>query len=609
MALVIKYVSQPYAGREIVIPDEQDEVKFGRATSADVGFPMELDIVSRDHFRLRREVGTFKFVVSRELPVFVRGRPVLDGEELDAITEIQLSGPGGPRLRIEQVGEAGSNLARTQVLKRGQDIGDVAADAKSGGRRLAAWLGVVALAALAAAGGYFMLGRDIAGVRAEIPSIADQLAKTSAAAAGRIDMAAIVAKNKESVYQVQLRLPSGLVTSTGTASVVQLPDGSKALATNAHVAEMAIKAARDPAMAGMKVFVVQPKGPEYPALEVVRAEMHPAYEMHDAWTMKMTALSAARANQRIEPINGYDVGLLFVAEPEKLATPLTYASRDRMKALRTGDPLLLVGYPAEGLRGTDKARPEPTSQTGIVTSMTTFYLYRGSDEDDQLIQHSVPATGGASGSPMFNAKGEVVGFLNAGNIADVSSTGARMPSAALVNYAMRADLLLDMLDGSAAGKLDLYRQQMAEAEKRYAKSPEDYIADITTLFAAGVAGDAKAATEVSDIEIAMDQALPGTQGGRYGARELTLEPGMVYLVVAMSADGRPITVALLDAAQKIVGAGPNYAYVSHAVLNNAEAKLPKVLWAVIDIASAAGQGAPAAGKVRVRVYKAPIRQG
>lgn len=609
MALIVRYLSQPYAGREIVIPEAQDEVRFGRAAEADIGFPVELDIVSRDHFRLRREVGVYKFVISRELPVFSGGRPVLDGEELDAVTEIQLSGPNGPRLRIERQGEAASNLAKTQVLKRGQDIGDIAIATKAGGRRQAQWLVGLGLAAAVLAGGYFWLSRDLGSINATLPSIAEQVAHADAAASGRIDAAGIAARNKESVYQVQLRLASGLVAGTGTASVVQMPDGTKALATNAHVAAMFLGLAKDPSKAGARVFVVQPKGPDYPELEVVGAVEHPAYELQGAFIERMAMLSAARVQQSIRPMSGYDVGLLFVADPSKLGTPLTYASREKIAAIRTGEPLLMIGYPAEGLRGTDQNRPEPTTQAGIITAMTTFYLFKGSDADNQLIQHSVPATGGASGSPMFNVDGEVVGFLNSGNVADVSSSGARMPSAALVNYAMRADMLLDMVDGTAESKLPHAKEQMAEAEARYALPPEAVVADIATLFGAEIAGDSKGAIQIVDTELALDQALPDSVAGRYVARELNMEPGFAYLVLAASLDGRPVNALMLGPGGDVLGRGADFAYLSYVVFDNSRKGLPKLLWAVIDVGSV-NAAAPAAepGKVRIRILKARAKQ-
>ena len=54
----------------------------------------------------------------------------------------------------------------------------------------------------------------------------------------------------------------------------------------------------------------------------------------------------------------------------------------------------------------------------------------------------------ASGSPIFNANGEVVGILSAGNIIGQINleTGkpARAPSAVLVNFAQRIDVLRDI---------------------------------------------------------------------------------------------------------------------------------------------------------------------
>ena len=70
-----------------------------------------------------------------------------------------------------------------------------------------------------------------------------------------------------------------------------------------------------------------------------------------------------------------------------------------------------------------------------------------------LIRHNLPATGGASGSPIFAPNGEVVGILFAGNIlldsyckekqkAAKKDPGiCRMPNAAMINFAERADLL------------------------------------------------------------------------------------------------------------------------------------------------------------------------
>lgn len=601
MALVIKYLSQPAAGKEITIPDDVAEVRFGRAMEAEIGFPAELDIVSRDHFRLRKELGSYKFVISRDHPVYSGGRALLDGEELDKVSEVQLSGPTGPRLRIERMSEAQSNIPKTRVLTGGQDIGDFAESTAKGRRRLARGLGLVTLLVAAVAAGYFLLRSDINAIQAEIPSISQQLANANAAAAGKINAASIIASAKESIYEVQLQTPTGTMIGNGTASVILLPDGTKALATNAHVAELYEQVLHDPAKKGMKLVVVQPKAPDYPQLLVTGAKIHPAWGPFNQAIDRILRKVVAKAAQDVKPILGYDVALLFVEDPTKLGEPLKYASIEKIKALRTGDPLLQIGYAAEGLRGTDAKRPEPTSQAGIVTAMTTFYLYKSNDDDDVLVQHSVPAAGGASGSPMFNADGEVVALLNAVNVADVARDGARMTSAALVNYAQRADLLLDLVNGQADAKMPTYLKQMVEAEDRLTKTPEQIEQDLVNVLGLQ-GGSQKGVKQIASFEVEVNQKLPDAPNGLYVGRVLKLDPKFSYLFLAISEDKRPIAMIGLDGTQKPVVGGPDTSYVSFLLFSNTELKLPQLLYAVLDVSSM-GPEAVQPGKVKIVVYQ------
>ncbi len=564
MGLVIKFLGQPYPGREVTIDDTKDEVKFGRGVDCDVGFPEDMAIVSRDHFALRRELGGYKFVINREKPVFLNGRPVYDDQDLPKSAEIQLSGPTGPKLRLERTDGGPSNQIKTEILKPQKDLTEVVRDTSSrGNRTLGLVAGVAALVAVLGAGGYFItkglqddvgtLGGDVAGIKEQLVSITKDLPEIkaqAAAAAGATpaNLAAIIEKNKESVYMVSIQLPSGSRMGGGTASVVQLPDGTKALATNSHVADIVKEIEGDPRLAGAKLVVTQPKGPDYSTLVVTRVQKHPGYDAFNAWQEKYFYKAQTLSAARMEFVPGFDVALLYVDQPEKLGTPLTYASREEMASLKAGEQLVLIGYPMEQLKGTDAARPEPTSQTGIVTSVTTFFLSRENAKHDLLVQHSVPATGGASGSPMFNTKGEVVAFLNAGNIIIYQTPDGgtmRQPSGALVNYAQRADMLLDLAEGKADALMPDYLASFDKAENDLTKTPEVFIADLVQLFGQEM-GDQKNVTKVAEVEGVMDTPIPWLENRLGAGAEIEItEPGL-YVIAGASLDKRIIQTSLYE---------------------------------------------------------------
>jgi S1-C subfamily serine protease len=95
----------------------------------------------------------------------------------------------------------------------------------------------------------------------------------------------------------------------------------------------------------------------------------------------------------------------------------------------------------------DVRNPVATMQSGIITATTDYWLTPAPFERRFSVQHNLGATGGASGSPIFNSRGEVVAILNAGNIiGTISHDGnvVRAPSAVMVNYAQRVDLLRDI---------------------------------------------------------------------------------------------------------------------------------------------------------------------
>ena len=64
-----------------------------------------------------------------------------------------------------------------------------------------------------------------------------------------------------------------------------------------------------------------------------------------------------------------------------------------------------------------------------------------------LLRHNLPATGGASGSPIFNKDGEVVALLFSGNVHVKFQNGElveRTANAAQINFGVRVDMMEGM---------------------------------------------------------------------------------------------------------------------------------------------------------------------
>lgn len=219
----------------------------------------------------------------------------------------------------------------------------------------------------------------------------------------------------------------------GTAWAV----GDHVLATNSHVA----KPVGEILQKGGDVYVVLNKNPDK-KFRITQAVFHPLYE--GAHTNMDGHESAVPA---------YDVGLLVVKE--KLPVAFHIAPQSELKNLRSGYRVAYLGFPSEGMAGggVDPRNPVATMQSGIVTSVTDWWLSKADFDKALLVQHNLAATGGASGSPIFNASGDVIALLSAGNIIgqvqvgpDGSAQVIRAPSAAMVNFAQRADLLQEFID-------------------------------------------------------------------------------------------------------------------------------------------------------------------
>ena len=69
--------------------------------------------------------------------------------------------------------------------------------------------------------------------------------------------------------------------------------------------------------------------------------------------------------------------------------------------------------------------PNPVLQFGRVTALSDYFLFSADKPNALLIENSLPATGGASGSPIVDGSGKVVAILSGGTV-DIRD-GGRAP--------------------------------------------------------------------------------------------------------------------------------------------------------------------------------------
>jgi hypothetical protein len=440
MTLKISVIDGPTQGEVHEFGDEVELVEIGRDPDhCKVVFPPNFTSIGRRHVSVRKIGGRYKLESNLQNPVLIDGRDAFDEEPLTRSQEVQL-GRGGPRLKIETTflnalpatDPGGGQLAPSaRAARQRRALGGILAAV------------VVLVVALAGVAGYvywteYQSEQRLTALVAEMEKV-DEDAPVAAPASNDLspDTLATVA---QSVYLVMIRDASGRVTPQATAWVVA--DG--VLATNAHVAAIA-----DELTPGQTLVVRGTTAP-YDIIEIERAVKHPDWERFNAqWVEQSPVRVGAGESTNFVDLSylGYDVGLLYAVPGSTLAPPLTIAAADTLTTLQAGEAIGFVGFPMEEIMGggVNPNAPVPQVQVGHINALTDNFLMPGSDAERLLVQHSMISAGGASGSPIVDAAGEVVAVLSAGNYIFLDN-GTRVPNASGIEYAQRADLVLELLD-------------------------------------------------------------------------------------------------------------------------------------------------------------------
>ncbi len=495
-------------------------VVFGRdRETAQVVYPPEYDVVGRRHFELRRtKAGDYTVELFGSRYVEIDGKPADNGTPVKSGSTFRLGRKDGPAFKVE-IGApsvAGLPLTADQSL--------MSTSTQRLGRRAAAGGGLLAVL-LVGLFGYFTYLHS---------TLADQIDMARAEAAERAakEFSPATLKTLEDAVYLVAKLDGGVETAEGTAFAF----APGKLATNAHVTE-AIKGRE------AEFFLVAPNGDK---IKIEAVVSHPGY-------LAFKSYKATQGTTRwgeftpLDLINEYDVGIIEIDPDIALPATLGFASQAELEGLSPGTPVASVGFPVEGLAGGETATKAPgTLHFGHISALTDVFMVRADPAHRLLIQHSVPVTGGASGSPLIDPSGKVIGIVNGGNTtvfkdkSEAMNAKVRLPSAALINFAQRVDLLQHLAAGDAEAELSADEAYWQARGEEF----DDYF-DVAVSDFEALAKKRYAVSQATNEEIGAGKLDAGDADSyklvskSYAFRA---EPGKVYGFIADAENGVPIGI-------------------------------------------------------------------
>lgn len=364
--LIIRHLTGQQKGKEQTVTAQ--EASFGTGPGNTVRLDAVWDRgVSPSHARVfRDDAGQWQLEdAGSSTGTFVNGQRVTTRRPVTGSIVVEL-GSGGPKMEIVLPPPLGASAARTDASRP---------KPKAGGGKGSLIMAVAAVVIAAIAYG-FVVGLPGGG---DTDQRIQQVAKNYEGGIGLV----VIAGNDES-------------TPVGTAWAF----APNMFATNAHVATPVLQAMKK----GASAFVAINRRPDQ-RLRIKAAIPHPRFFDREVGI-----------NGNAPATTPYDVGILIVEG--NVQTPLKLAPTAKLQALDSGHRVAFLGFPMEDLRngGVDPQNPVATMQSGIITAVTDFWLAKSVFENRRLIQHNLPTVGGSSGSPIFDPDGEVIGILSSGNM-------------------------------------------------------------------------------------------------------------------------------------------------------------------------------------------------
>jgi hypothetical protein len=308
-------------------------------------------------------------------------------------------------------------------------------------------------------------------------------------------------EHQDSIYLVLQPDKHGVLQPAATAWVVDQAKGI--LVTNAHVVETC-----NTIGAGGGPLVVRSRGNQRGQFVVTNTKIHPGYlDWCRLWREAVARSPGSDTEATTEPpVNFCDVALLYVDHTQGLGAALTLADDPTLQRLSKPDLIGFVGYLIDNRSdpGLNAQSPDPAAETGDIAAMTDYFGNPsiGDPAQQLLIQHNIPTSGGASGSPIFNTDGNVVGVHSSGDYIFIPGWSGRIPAG--LHYAQRADLVEELLgNDDRAAEVQKHRTELWKDELNNNKDAAQFL-ELISDWKASVdkqfgASDSRAPTAAVDL--------------------------------------------------------------------------------------------------------------
>ena len=267
---------------------------------------------------------------------------------------------------------------------------------------------------------------------------------------------------KERIFSVQTSL-NGEVSHAGTAWLA----AKNIVVTNRHVAEY-VQQNLDYQNMGLDASSVirfrSENNHQGKIKKIKRVIFHPAEKAY----IQFLNQHPVRAKSAFSlDLDVYDVAILELQGVPIELSPLKLASKQSVAKLASGEPLLLLGYPLNvGGNAWDLLKPVAETSYGKFDRTRNAYSSEGIHELNPLISYDMTTSGGNSGSPVFNSKGEVVAIHFAGSKVLIEGTKVAGKDKAIrldaggKSYGQNIRLVKQLIDGSIF-KQDTMKKEQA----------------------------------------------------------------------------------------------------------------------------------------------------